>query len=304
MGKGPAKPETFPRLTEDWLRRINNLLPHRYTDSHTAKAYHLAVPALRKVFGGEWSERYVESATTGFLRNDRSTPHSRETHFMRAAILVEMLWNLQDVEGFKECASLIKRGQIESTYAVLEIARMLFARNIAFRFVKPTGKRGESYDLELIYPDGVKACGEAKCKMEDTDITLDTIRESLRMAREQLPKSEPGIAFIKVPRQWLDDIQFAASLTDIANQFFNSTDRIVSVKYHTAVITFKTVAGGLAERVAEIVAHNEITSPHVHRRFPHLKGKEWTLFPENEPPPEHGSFSGMPPHWKRLFFFR
>jgi hypothetical protein len=216
-------------------------MPHRWYDSPTLRAYRLAVAALRKVFNSDWSEKHVENASVGFLRNDQSTQLAREIHMMRSTILAEMLWNLQDISGFDSCIDLMYRGDIEATYGALEIARMLFVRNVVFRFVERTNKKRADYDLEIFYPDGVKANGETKCKMEDTEITLGSVKDSIDTARKQLPKDEPGIVFVKVPPNWIeDDTVFASELDTRAVDWFRNGKRIVSIKYYTASITFES----------------------------------------------------------------
>jgi hypothetical protein len=74
---------------------------------------------------------------------------------------------------------------------------------MTFYFVTP--RRGRSYDLYITLSDGVTLRAETKCKQEETEISLDTVKDSLQYARKrQLPKTRPGIIFIKVPRPWID----------------------------------------------------------------------------------------------------
>jgi hypothetical protein len=48
--------------------------------------------------------------------------------------LAEMLFNLQDVRGFDACIQRMRTGQIEATYAELEIAKSLCAHQVKFTF--------------------------------------------------------------------------------------------------------------------------------------------------------------------------
>ena len=158
---------------------MNNLIPPRL-ESPTARAYKLALAALTHVFGLEWRNNNIFQARTGFLRNvtDANTPLERETHFMRIILLAEMIWNLQDVNGFDACISQMFDGnQIESVYAELEIARLLFAHSHAtFEFRKPISVKASDYDLRITYPNGALACADTKCKFEETEISLNTLK--------------------------------------------------------------------------------------------------------------------------------
>jgi hypothetical protein len=70
--------------------------------------------------------------------------------------------------------------QTEFVYAELEIARLPFAHSQAtFEFRKPISAKASDYDLRITYPDGVVACADTKCKIEETEITLGTIKGSL-----------------------------------------------------------------------------------------------------------------------------
>jgi hypothetical protein len=161
---------------------MNNLIPPRL-ESPTARAYKLALAALTHVFGPEWRDNNIFQARRGFLRNvtGTNTPLERETHFMRIILLAEMIWNLQDVNGFDACISqMVDGNQTEFVYAELEIARLLFAHSQAtFEFRKPISAKASDYDLRITYPDGVVACADTKCKIEETEITLGTIKGSL-----------------------------------------------------------------------------------------------------------------------------
>jgi hypothetical protein len=262
--------------------------------------------ALTKVFGADWRDENIFHARTGFLKNvtDANTPLEQETHKIRIVLLAEMIWNLQDMPNFEACASqMYDRDKIESTYAELEIARLLYSKSSAsFQFRTPIGIKKKDYDLEVSYDDGVTVCAETKCKVEETEITLETIRRSFKKAREQMPSDRPGIIFVKVPRFWLDDEQFAFAMSDLANNYLREAPKIVSIKYYTASVVYEKEWHG--DKTAEVVAYQEHSNPN--HRFDLFRGKDWRIFPTDPStqPPPRVSFNGMPPHWRRLFFFR
>ena len=189
-----------------------------------------------------------------------------------------------------------------STYAELEVARLLYTQSsVSFEFRKPVGVKKDDYDLTITYEDGVAVCAETKCKVEETEITLDTIEHSFDKARRQMPSDTPGIIFVKVPRFWLNDENFAFAMARLANEYFQKANKIVSIKYYTASILLSQEPHG--ETTSEVIAYQEHSNPK--HRFVDLREKDWRLFPENPAvaPPERTSFNGMPPHWQRLFFY-
>jgi hypothetical protein len=290
------------RVTPADVRIFAELLPPSITDSTTGRSYKLAQAVLRQFLGLEWVQKYIWTANAGFIRCDMSTPLARETYYMRTVILAEMLYNLQVVDGFDSCLVELRAGQIESAYAALEIARMLCTvtidKGMTFRFIKP--RRRRSYDLEMTFSDGVKVCGETKCKLEETDITLNTIKRSLEQAQKQLPKRRPGVIFVKIPRRWLNDVEFATDLKTLTARFFGTTKRVVSVKYYTSTVTCDQLPFG--ERIGERMGYLEHSN--TNHRFRKLRGRDWNIFLDEPPqaPWAVMSYNGMPLTWQRLFF--
>ena len=80
-------------------------------------------------------------------------------------------------------------------------------------------------------------CAETKCKVEETEITLDTIERSLNKARAQMPSDMPGIIFVKVPRFWLDGEDFTFAMARLATEYFQKASKVVSIKYYTTLMS-------------------------------------------------------------------
>jgi hypothetical protein len=160
----------------------------------------------------------------------------------------------------------------------------------SFRFVTPSSKKGEDYDFELFYPDGLTVPADAKCKFESTAINPESVRNSLKKARTQLPADRPGIIFVKVPQHWVSDVTTAVALASVARDFLRSTHRIVSVKFYVSHLD--VIDNMLRHRHA----YREITN----RGSKYNAGRKWDLFKDYPVP---ASWNGMPPKWQRLFFF-
>jgi hypothetical protein len=145
-------------------------------------------------------------------------------------------------------------GQVETTYAELETGKWLFAHNVPLRFNVPCGKRGEDYDLDVIYPD-VTAAADTKCKIETTKVDAKSVGDSLHEAREQLPENRPGAIFVKIPARWLNTPDILHAVVDVTKHLLRNTGRIVSVKYYSPVRIIEN------DIVRALFRFREITNP-------------------------------------------
>jgi hypothetical protein len=256
-----------------------------------ASAYRLCVAVLRHFFGEAWFNKYVMNATapTDFLRRDFSTTERGEKHGFLVIALAETLFNLQHIEGFDACVAQMALGQIESTYAELEIGKLLSAHDIGFRFVERSGHKGNDYDLEIFYPGQMTVCADTKCKIETTEISTASIKNSLRDARGQLPPNRPGIIFVKVPQNWIEEATFGESLMAGAEAWLRGTKRIVSIKFYVSVLVFAD------NKITHLMRYKEISD--FRNRFDGQRN--WDLFPEHDV--VGPGWNGMPRNWLRLF---
>ena len=88
---------------------------------------------------------------------DFSSDFERERKTARMLDFAEMLFNLQHVDGFDDRINQMRTGQIEATFAEFDFARFLYLHDVAFKFVKPSGAKGEGYDCDIEYADGREA---------------------------------------------------------------------------------------------------------------------------------------------------
>jgi hypothetical protein len=267
-------------------------LPLEVRTNGQTESLALATGVLRAFMGAEWVEQHIisDDRKKGFLSIDETEPHRKEISFFRVMDLAEVIYNLQPVPGFDECITRMRDGDIEGTYAELDFGRMLYLNKVPFRFVVPQGKTGTDYDIEIEYPQGVIASADAKCKIEGTEFSENTIKNSLSKARKQLPDNIPGIVFVKVPPSWISEGDRVQATLTTARDFLRGTRRVVSVKFYSSPIT-------LANNVLRHDhAYKEISNP----RTDFGDNKDWDIFRKFDLPPE---FNGMPKHWQRIIFF-
>jgi hypothetical protein len=280
------------RITDTELKNMFDNLPDIARSTGVMESLALGSFIVRKFLSNEWANKHIVpgGGRTGFLTIDESTPERREVTFYRVIDLAEILVNLQNVPGFDDCLGGLRKGDLEGTYAELDLGRMLYAYKANFKYIRRHGVRGEDYDVEVTYPDGLVACTEAKCKIEATQFHADTVRDSLNRACGQLPANRPGIAFVKVPQQWMPNPSFGPELRRVAREFLADNSNVVSVKYYVSNLSFEH--GNMRHQHA----YEEINNP-TNAFDP---GRNWSLFYRLNPPAE---WNGMPPHWKRVLFY-
>jgi hypothetical protein len=280
-----------PITRQHLLKTVGNF-PAELRDDDSKRSFWTSLAVIKYFLGEEWIEEHVgpQSAVGGFLRVAPGEGADTQISAFKIVDFAELLYNLQDVPGLDVCIDRIRRGTIEPTYAELDLGRMLYCGGVEFRFVEPQQHKGLDYDIEIRLSDGVLVCADAKCKVDSTDFSVDTVRRSLEKARTQFPKDRPSIIFLKVPDRWIEQPLFGASLNDIAVQFLRGTGRIVSVKFYFSRTIYRD------KMLKHEHVFKEISNPK--NRFD--SSRNWDMFAE---PNAGGSWNGMPPRWERLLFF-
>jgi hypothetical protein len=72
-----------------------------------------------------------------------------------------------------------------------------------FHFLLPKGRKGEDYDIEYVRLDGKLGRCEVESKLQETDFSANSIKNSLKHAKKQLPKGETGIVLLRIPEVWV-----------------------------------------------------------------------------------------------------
>jgi hypothetical protein len=250
----------------------------------------LACAVLRALLSEGWFDRHVMPAGKQTVLTVASDPTEREKSFVRIIDLAEVLYNLQDVLGFDECLSRLRDGNIEGTLGELDFGRMLYLNKVMFRFVIPQGVKKRDYDFEILYPNGVVACADAKCKIEATEFSENGIVNALHDARKQLPNEAPGIIFVKVPARWIADPSITTAMIGRARRWLGGVSRIVSVKFYAAPLAL----------VDNMMRHDHAYKEISNARTDFGDNVDWSVFKRHVMEP---GGSGMPAHWQRILFF-
>ena len=280
------------RLTVEDLNGVALRLPAEMRAAPGGQMIGVANAVIGHFLGREWFATHIrhDAPKRGYLNLDFASDRRREASTFRVLELAENLFNLQHVGGFDACIQQMRAGaeKVESTYAELDFGRLLYIHDIDFRFVIPQMIKGGDFDFEITYQDGLTVPADAKCKFETTAINPESLRNSMKKARSQLPPDRPGIIFIKVPQRWMEDPVVANSMIEVGREFLETTGRVVSVKFY---VSHLDIGNGV---VLHRHAYRELTNPSS-RFYP---DRNWDLFAGYYVP---SSWNGMPPKWHRIF---
>jgi hypothetical protein len=157
---------------------------------------------------------------------DTANKYRNQEHALRIA---ELLFNQQSVEGIDGRLNDLREGQVEATYAELEAGGFLLRHGIPFKYIDETSVKGLDYDGQIILHNGERVNCEMKCKIESTQFSESTIRNTLDAARKQLPSGEPSLVFLKIPELWVHHPEISTALPTVINDFLRGTSRVVSI---------------------------------------------------------------------------
>jgi hypothetical protein len=285
-----------PRLSFADLMETARSFPQEVRADPTRLTFTMAIAVICHFLGKQWYLDNIlqdaeHSRPAGFLRLDFTPGFQGERKTSRILAFAETLFNLQHVEGFDDRVDQMRTGSVEATFAEFDFARFLYLHDIGFKFVRPGGVKGKDYDFGIEYADRREACADAKCRLEDTEVRADTIRNPLNKARtNNLPADKPGIIFVKVPQTWLEQEDVRRGIYAVVEVFLRNTERIVSV------VVYAIVAMELAEQNMTLMRHRFLEFLNPSHRFD--RTKNWALFKDYKVPEEWG---GAHPKWVRVF---
>ena len=205
---------------------------------------YMAFYIFNKFLGQEWCDNHIFNSQDGFLSFDFSEDEKRERTAVRLFELAENMFNLQIIGGFEECLDRLltsrdKYKQLKSTFAEIEFGRILQLYSIKFRYLRAQQTRNP--DLELTYPDGTMVVADAKCKIEGSVFSTNSITNSLKDSRSQFDPKGAGALFIKVPQYWTEVPLNRFAMKTVAENFLRSTGRVALVCYYSEHLTFDPV---------------------------------------------------------------
>ena len=223
---------------KDWGRSISDRHPDGKPNVEFV-AFGIAVEYLRAVVGNEWTNQMVfpqhrdlsHANRQGrvFMKTDENEIEQRVRNQDRTLRIAELLFNLQCVAGIDGRLDALRRGNVEAIYTELEVGKFLLRQAVSFKYVDEVGVKGLDYDGQIFLHNNERVNCEMKCKIESTELSEGAIRNALDTARKQLPPSEQGIIFLKIPESWVHEVNIGTLLLTTINDFLRGTSRVIAV---------------------------------------------------------------------------
>jgi hypothetical protein len=183
------------------------------------------------------------------------------------------------------CLDHMTLDQLESALSEFQIGMMLHQDRIEFRYIDPATVTGKSPDIEITLTCGATALADIKCKYEDTNVSEETVRNTLKKGLSQLPEGKPGLLFIKVPQGWTfeagETVMLPIQILNATMTFLRNTTRVVKVVYYMFHLSRKKEAIRNRHAIREIDnPHNSAGSPWSDHLFPLARsGFNWITIP-------------------------
>jgi hypothetical protein len=149
----------------------------------------------------------------------------------RVVALAEMLFHFQLIEGIETRLGSLSTSSVETSVSELEGAKFLFTSGIPFRFNAPTNQRGLDFDATIEKSGAAINC-EMKCKVVGTELGVSTIANTLKTARQQVPRNEAALVFLKIPEAWVRQPNVGSIVGEALSTFFRGTKRVAAVLLH------------------------------------------------------------------------
>ncbi len=132
--------------------------------------------------------------------------------------------------------------------------------------------RGFDYDARIVLQGGAFILVEMKCNIESTDLTRGAVRGALETARKQLPKGEPGLIFLKIPKAWLREP--IDTVKSYFNDFLRRTSRVVAIVVRYESVLVSDTGASLHLFFFKVYCGQSAVDPTVASVLDRLEGKE------------------------------
>ena len=143
--------------------------------------------------------------------------------------LGRLLYELQDVNFFDDIVDDLRTRSLEGAVTELRVLRLLRMARWSVVPRRPTGVRGEDYDLDLHHPSGQTIAVEIKSKDEGHNYSRTSVHGTFKQARQQLPENGPGIVVLWVPTPWTRDPSFVGEAEGLFTGVLRNSSRINAI---------------------------------------------------------------------------
>ena len=170
-----------------------------------------------------------------------------EVHLLYAARIIQIagaVFALRNEPGFPEICRRLATRPLLAAFFEAKGAQLFQEIGFSISARPETSTKGSDFDFSIAV-DGAEANVEATA-FTGEQFSRNSVRNTLRQKRKQLPDDKPGIIVCFVPRRWRPsvwDIQW--ELKTLGEQFLRGTRRINHL-YFNEEMMFRTHQGALA----------------------------------------------------------
>jgi|ERR1035437_758519 hypothetical protein len=194
----------------------------------------LSTEVLRLMIDNEWVNQSIFSQHGQIEKKNRDAFDYFNSGLVgfewqeRVSRFAERIYNLRRVPNIEIIIQDIIDGNLVSRFAEIEVGSHLHGRGIKFEFVIPSGQKGKDYDIQIVEP--LKINCEVKHKIESTNLSENTLTNTIRASNDQLPTDIPAIIFIKIPERWAFEPDLIKTIKNTFKPFFQrNKDHIIGI---------------------------------------------------------------------------
>jgi hypothetical protein len=164
--------------------------------------FQLADIIVLEALGLEWFDRFTRYlAERKDLQGLPGDLADRERAVSRLR-MGHMIYLLQSCDGFVDRIEEFRsQPEVEAPFFELSLASLFVQNGYTIRFVKPSGRKQEDYDFDVLVDEEWIAV-EAKTRRNGPLKDASTIRNALKKARLQLPVDRPGVIGIAIASEY------------------------------------------------------------------------------------------------------
>lgn len=188
---------------------------------------------ITETLGYEWLERNIS------IDSPRAAPFNQELdedtcaldYHLSCVRLGHMLFLLRNSPGINHLLEDAATRDFEPVFFELYAASLLVSNGYPISFVRPTGLKGQDYDLQAKIDDQLIAI-EVKARRGGLIENTTMLRNTLRKAKKQLPAEMPSIICIALSQEYRDLNSGQHSRKEIENaiaDFLRGTQQINGV---------------------------------------------------------------------------
>lgn len=245
----PEEACVMPRITEKQVNMMRGIVKDYYEELHRTcdallEALSLSVKILRMMLGHNWWAKNIKSMISvsdprlAYLRPSLENEQQQYEAQDRMIDLADSLFLLQHCEGFESRLETLRELSNEKPKVLLEdiaiefnVAKKILRNGHSIKFIKPSGVKGNDFDLEIKFQKETEIYAEVKCKRENIAINVDSLRRVLYDAEKQLPRTTPSIVFVRLPTKWITDTDFVSRIDRVIFNYFRNVLHVNAVVF-------------------------------------------------------------------------